>query len=378
MRRRDFLAGSGGSLLSAARPSRLLAFSATLAPPKRGLRFAIDSRCSADVHLASQQLVASVAMHPLLSVMAGRGRPALIEMSQLLARPDELAYNHVILIGRPDHPLLTVASQREARFSPGGVYVFGFGAFRGDCGYIESDRNPFLHAARISSTPYETELITITGTSDPGILLALEAFTQRSLINGVVAKQGWQRTENTLLDRDPLPPSFAFPTLAPTQLVGYTRIGITQAAEDEYRGVLADTGFAPQLIWRAKYYRPGAWDAEGAAAAFDAYSNGLHRRAYGSTLWLAKFADSSQAAAAAPKIAIAASLSQDQANLWTGAQPAYANGTYPGEHKSSGLLSLAQHGAWLMMTTLQGTALSELLSISTNDFAGSSSSAPSH
>ena len=360
MRRRDFLAGSGSSLLYATHPSRLLSFSTTLTSPERGLLFAIDSRCSADVHLSSQQLVASVAMHPLLSVMAGRGRPALVETLQLLARPDELAYNHVILIGRPDDPLLTAASQREARFTSGGVYIFGFGAFRGDCGYIESDRNPFLHAARISSAPYETELITITGTSDHGILLALGAFTQHSLINGIVAEQGWQRPEITLLDGDPLAPGFAPPALAPTHLLGYTRIGITQAAEDEYRGVLADTGFAPQLIWRAKYYRPGAWDGAGGAAAFDAYSNGLHRRAYGSTLWLAKFADLSQAAAATPRIAAAARLSQKQANLWAGELPAYANGTYPGEHKSFGPLSLVQHGAWLMMSTLQGTALSEL------------------
>ena len=285
--------------------------------------------------------------------MAGGERPVVLETSQLLARPDELAYNHIILIGRPDDPLLITASQREARFSSdGSMYVFGFGAFRGDCGYIESDRNPFLHAARISSAPYETELVTITGTSDHGIFLALKAFTEQSLVNGIVAEQGWQRTEITLLDRDPLPLSFTLPELAPLQLIDYTRIGIIQAAEDEYRGVLADTGVAPQLIWRAKYYRLGAWDGVGASAAFDAYSNGLHRRAYGSTLWLAKFTDSSHSAAAAPKIAAAAKLSQKLADLWMGTQPAYANGTYPGEHKSSGPLSLAQHGPWLMMSTL--------------------------
>jgi hypothetical protein len=238
--------------------------------------------------------------------------------------------------------LLTIASQREARFSAGDMYVFGFGAFRGHCGYIESDRNPFLHAARISSAPFETELIAITGSSDYGILLALGAFTQHSLVNGIVAEQGWQRTETTLLDRDPLSPNFIPPALAPTQLTGYTRIGITQASEDEYRGVLADTGVAPQLIWRVKYYRSGAWNDIGAEAAFDAYSNGLHRRAYGSTLWLAQFADSPQASAAVLKIAASAGLRQERDNLWAGVQPVYANGTYPGEQKSSGPLSLVQ------------------------------------
>lgn len=360
MRRRDFLAGTGGSLLYAMRPPRLLALSATSASPKRGLRFALDSRCNADVRIATQQLVASVAVHPLLSAMAGRERPDLVDLAQLVGHPDELAYNHIILIGRPDSPLLMTASQREAYFSSGNMYVFGFGAFRGDCGYIESDRNPFLHAARISSAPYETELITITGSSDRGILLAIDAFREHSLVNGVIAERGWQRIETTLLDRDPLPPSFVLPALVPSHLLDYVRIGMTQATEDEYRGVLADTGVAPQLIWRAKYYRPGAWDDAGASAAFDAYSNGLHRRAYGSTLWLAEFADSSQAAAVAPKIAAAAGLSQKQNSIWKGTQPAYANGTYPGERKSSGPLSLAQCGAWLMMSTLQGDALSKL------------------
>ena len=362
MHRRDFLAGSGGSLLFALHPSPLLALSPPSLATKRGLCIAFDPRCSAELRAAIQQLVASAATHPLLSIMAAEQRIVLQETTQLLSHPDQLAYNHVILIGHPDDSLLVAASQREARFYFNGIYVFGFGALQGNCGYIESDRNPFLHAARIESAPYETELITITGTNDRGILIALETFEQRHLINGVVAADSWRRTETTLLDRDPLPSGFPPPALAPARLADYTRIGITQAAEDEYRGVLADTGVLPQIIWRAKYYRPGAWDGKGAAAAFDAYSNGLHRRAYGSTLWLAQFTDASQASTAAPKIAAAASLSQKKIHLWTGAQPAYANGTYPGERSSSGSLSLTQQGRWLIMSTLEGPALSELAS----------------
>lgn len=352
MRRRDFLAGSGGSLLYALHPPRLLALSSISGPPKRGLRFALDPRCSTYARTAAQQIVASASTHPLLSVMAGEQRPVLLETSQLLSRPDELAYNHIILIGHHDDPLLVAASQREAHFSDDGIYVFGFGAFHGDCGYVESDRNPFLHAARIPSAPYETELITLTGTSDRGLLLALGSFAQHSLVNGVIAEQGWHRTETTLLDRDPLSHSFALPLLVPAQLAEYTRIAITQAAEDEYRGVLADTGVVPLLIWRAKYYRPGVWDGSGASAAFDAYSNGLHRRAYGNTLWLARFTSSSQASAAAPNVAAAAALTRQKTNLWTGSQPPYANGTYPGESKSSGPLMLTQSDDWLLMSTL--------------------------
>jgi len=362
MHRRDFLAGSGGSLLYALHPSPLLALSPSSAKEKRGLCIALDPHCSSEIHIAVQRLVESAPTHPLLSIMAAKRRIMLQETTQLLSHSDQLAYNHVILIGHPDDPLLIAASQREARVTTDGMYVFGFGAFQGNCGYIESDRNPFLHAARIASAPYETELITITGTSDRGILLALETFEQRHLINGVVAADGWRRTETTLLDRDPLPSGFPPPAFAPARLADYTRIGIIQAAEDEYRGVLADAGVLPQIIWRAKYYRQGAWDGKGAAAAFDAYSNGLHRRAYGSTLWLAQFADTSQASTAAPKIAAAASLSQKKIHLWTGAQPAYANGTYPGERSSSGSLSLTQQGMWIIMSTLEGPALSELAS----------------
>lgn len=356
MRRRDFLATSGGTLLFAMHSSGLRAL-VPGAPvvPTRGVRIAVDPRVGEKVKTAVNLLVEAAGSHPLLTAMGAGIKPPITDTAKLHALPNDLAYNHLIIIGKPDDPLIVAAWQREAMFDAKGVYVFGFGGFSGDIGYIESDRNPFLHAANIPTMPYETEAITITGTSDEGIALALHNFVERSLVNGLTANAGWKRSETTLLDRDPLAPKFEMPTLATDKIGEFTRIGSTQASEDEYRGVLEDTGVLPQQILRFKYYRVGAWDGKGAITAFDAYSNGLHRRAYGSTLWLAKFASVQEAAAAAPKIAGSAKLTKN-ADRWTGAQPMYANGTYPGERKSSGPLELWQDKEWLAMSTLDNSA----------------------
>jgi hypothetical protein len=354
MRRRDFLATSGGTLLFALHPPALNALSAPeVAPaPKRGLRIAVDPRSGPATLKAVQFLLEAIPSHPLLMLMAAGDKPKPVDTAKLLTQPLELAYNHLILIGRPDDPLIAAAWQHEALFSePGHMYAFGFGGFKGDIGYVESDRNPFLHAINIKSAPFETEVVTLTGTTDEGIALAVRSFLQRGLVNGLTAREGWTRTETTLLDRDPLSPTFTLPAAAADKIGDYTRIGVMQAAEDEYRGVLQDTGAEPQQIWRAKYYKVGAWDGKGAITAFDAYSNGLHRRAYGSTLWLAQFSNAEQAAAAAPKIAATAKLERE-GNRWTGLQPAYANGTYPGEKKSSGPLTLWQKADWVAMSTL--------------------------
>jgi hypothetical protein len=257
----------------------------------------------------------------------------------------------LILVGLPEDPMIQAAWQREAAVEPGGLFIFGYGHLRGDLGYVESDRNPFLHGSAIASAPFETEVVTVTGSTVAGVELAVRAFLDRGLINGVVAAAGWSRGNRTLLDRDPLPPDFHPPEWLPSTAGGFTRIGLTWATEDEYRGVLADTGTEPVEIWRAKYFRPGVWDGAGAISAMDNYAAGLHRRAYGNTIWLARFSSSTEAQAAAPKIATAAKLAA-QGTQWIGVQPPYANGTVPGEQPSSGSLKLWQRAEWLIMSTL--------------------------
>ncbi|MFC6644175.1 hypothetical protein ACFQBQ_00920 [Granulicella cerasi] len=355
MRRRDFIAAAGGGLLASVNPPSIGAFVNAVAGPARGLLFGVDARVSAKLATALASLQEAAPTHPLLRAMGATGKVPVSDTRKLLASPKDLAYNHLLLIGRPDDPLIVAAWQREAEFSAKGAYIYGFGGFSGDVGYVESDRSPFLHSLVVPSAPYETEVITITGTTDEGIALALRAFLDRGLVNGVVAANGWKRTETTLLDRDPLPPKFELPVeLAPETLEGYTRVAYVQASEDEYRGVLEDTSLEPLQMARFKYYRAGAWDGKGAAAAFDNYSFGLHRRAYGNTLWLARFASESDASAAAPKIAATAKLTRS-GERWTGVQPAYGFAP-PGQQSApAGPLQLWQQKEWVLMSTLDST-----------------------
>ncbi len=318
--------------------------------PVRGVSVVVDEAADSRIRKAARSIVEAAGSHPLLAAM--QSSPVLTSSAKLAAGPPAgRAYNYLILVGLPEDPMIKAAWQREAKVEPGGLFIFGYGHLRGDLGYIESDRNPFLHGSAIASAPFETETVTITGSAVAGVELAARAFLDRGLINGVVAADGWSRGNRTLLDRDPLPSDFHPPAWLPAATGGFTRIGLTWATEDEYRGVLADTGTEPLEIWRAKYFRPGVWDGAGAIKAMDNYAAGLHRRAYGNTIWLARFSTLAEAQAAAPKIATAAKLTA-QDNQWIGVQPPYANGTVPGEQPSSGSLKLAQRAEWLIMSTL--------------------------
>jgi len=316
---------------------------------ERSLKICVASNAPAEIRAAAQKILAAGEKHPLLRAMAGVKAPTnLTDTRALAAGPVEArAYDHLVILGLCDDPLIAGAWQREAQIEPGGIYVFGFGHFAGDIGYIESDRNPFLHSRTIASAPFETEVITITGSTPRGVALAADAFLKQGLVNGLVAAPGWKRSKPNLLARDPLPPDFAVPDCAAPELGDMQRIGITQAAEDEYRGVFADAGAAPLAIWRIKYYRNGVWDGAGSKEAMAVYSAGLHRRAYANTLWCARFASPAEALNAAPKIAAAARLRAAGA-IWKGPQPAYAWGT----DGSPGPLSLRQRGEWLLLSTL--------------------------
>jgi hypothetical protein len=350
MKRRDFLAAvtSTGILSAVGLPKLAMADG----PSSHGLYVAVDDNAPATIREAAHA-IADARDHPLLAVLRGRGQCTVVSSRHLLSGPlADRAYNHLVLVGLPDDPVIVTAWQREARQTPEGFYIFGFGTLKGDIGYIESDRNLFLHSSAIATAPFETEIVTITGTSAAGVELACEAFLSQHLVNGVVAGAGWSRPVPGLLDRDPLTPGFTLPAQAPPELNQYVRLGFTQASEDEYRGVLADTGMTPKLIWRSKYYVPGVWDHPGALAACDAYSFGLKRRADGNTRWIAEFNSVEDALASAPKIAAAARLERS-GNRWIGLQPYYANENTPGS-ENRGPLILWQEGPVVLMSTVPG------------------------
>lgn len=332
-----------------------LASDASPAVAARGLVICVAQGAPPEVRQAAEAILAAVSTHSLMRVMAGAHPPtALTASEELLRGPvDVRAFNHLVLIGLPDDPAIAAAWQREARVEPGGLYVFGFGHLRGDIGYVESDRNPFLHGCAIARAPYETEVVTITGASAIGVVTAVRAFLDAGLVNGVVAAPGWTRGATTLLDRDPLCGALTTPSWAPTTLGKLVRIGVTQPGEDEYRGVLSDAGVAPQKLWRVTYHQLGDWDGAGAANAIADYMAGLHRRASGRTLWEAQFASVEEAERAAPLIAKAAGLSP-VARGWSGEQPSNGPGGSPGS------IRLWRHGRELFMTTLPAPAVAEL------------------
>ncbi len=357
--RRRFLQMSSAATAVAVMPAAAFTLTQPLIQSRsiheRGLLLCIDPRLEAEGESFRQRIVAAAATSPLLIALSA-GTPLLRSKFAIPTQP-ELAFNHVILIALPNDPLLIQAWQREASFENGlkvarGLYAFGFGHVEGSIGYLESDRNPFLHAAAVAKAPYEAQWISLTGTDHVGVAIAVDAFLTRSLVNGLVGAAGWQRGAATLLDRDPLSPDFTVPGVIPSALGGLHRIAITQVAEDEYRGVLTDAGVTPRSIWHAKYHAPGQWDASGQASSFYNYAVGLHRRAYGNSAWVATFRSPSEAAAAAPRIAKSASLTASAAR-WIGHLPPYAWGHIDmGDDSSTGTLELYVEGASVVLTAL--------------------------
>lgn len=318
------------------------------APSQRGWMVYIDSRLGAEGDEYRRRIEAAGGSTPVVGALANQKAALDIKAPT----PEQLAYNHVVVVALPDDPLLAQVWQREAAIDLSGrtIYAFGFGHLQGSIGYIESDRNPFLHAAAVVKSPYECEWVSLTGTDRAGVKLAVDAFLKHGLVNGLVAAPGWKRGKPSLLDRDPLPPDFAPPPDLPATLGPLHLIALTQTSEDEYRGVLNDAGVMPRSIWQAKYYAPGQWDTAGQIASFHHYVTGLHRRAYGNTVWAAAFASSDQATSAASGIATAAKLKHVGGSNWTGDLPPYAWAIESmGDGPTTGSLDLRVQGGSVFM-----------------------------
>jgi hypothetical protein len=357
MDRRRFIQVSGASLGVAMR-SPLWALPDQ--PPEheraRNLLVYVDSRLGQAGKSFLERIQSERASNPLIAALAsGRDIQPLDPNLAGAQLSNQLAYNHVILIGAADDPLVQQAWQMEASISQGSLYVFGYGNLQGSLGYIESDRNPFLHASNVPKAPYECELITITGTNIAGISLAVDSFLGHGLVNGVVGSPGaWERGPETLLDRDPLPADFTIPAAIPAVLGSMKKIAVTHATEDEYRGVLADTGQEPVSMWRAKYHRAGQWDGAGAVSSFNNYAAGLHRRAYGNAVLLVTFESEALASSSAPLMAKAANLAHAN-STWKGGLKQYAWGLDSmGDSAQPGSLELMIDGRYVLLKSQLG------------------------
>jgi hypothetical protein len=319
----------------------------------RTLKICVAEDAAPEVKQSADRIRESISTSPLLSILGMNGAEIVDSGKLASSSPEARAYHHLILVGLPEDPLIHAAWQREAAVEDGGFYIFGFGHLKGTLGYIESDRNPYMHSSEIKASPYETEIITITGSTPAGVRLATDAFLRYGLINGVVAAPGWTRPSKTILDHDPLTLPLDLPTFPPRKTPNTTLIGVTQAGENVYRDVLADTGVSPSAIWMLKYYEPGVWDhgAPLEASAPAEYLNGLHRRAFGHMLWTARFASSDEATRSAAKIAEAGHF-EKQGGGWVGTQPSgYFIAEKPDPKAPPAALTLWTDGDWVVMST---------------------------
>lgn len=259
-----------------------------VAAEKPNILICTDPSLPPEVASAARELLKLENARPLAALAAcGAGEKAEAAESVSLL-PDSAfnraAFNHLVVIGRPDRdPLQAKVRGHQAKVDPADreFYRLGYGRMRGDIGYVECDWNPFLYSEKVKNNPFTTVVVKISGTSDAGVLAALNAFRE-GLLNGVVAVGTPERPETSLLDYlpSPVPPPVFPDRIGPLTLAGYT-----QPDGVEYRAWLEWGGAEPKQLWRIKYLADGVYNDVSPAA----WVNGLHRLAYGNAVTLAEF-----------------------------------------------------------------------------------------
>jgi hypothetical protein len=291
-------AGKPASKGDAARKQVLVCVSDSAAP---GIRHAAES------------LVSSADQVPVLRALRstqGAG-PVVLQSSQAVLNDYPLAaYNHLVVVGLKDNdPLIDKIWEHYASIDmkAKSFYAQGWGHLSGDLGYIEADRNPFLHTRRMKDAPFEIVVFKITGTSEAGLLAAVKAF-QSGTLNGIIPAGKLDRPQTTILDLDPLtdPAPIALPEQVMLSAPGAKAnapaaplAGWTQVPANEYRGYADLAGFEPRNIWRCKYLAPGAFDGAG----IEAWLAGFHRMAWANAVTIARFASDDEALKTAQAIA---------------------------------------------------------------------------
>jgi hypothetical protein len=285
----------------------LLTVSALAAP--RDVLVCTGSGLSPELKKAAAEFTAGAAQVPLFRALkaAGEYNTVRAQDSDELLDPkkyDLAAHNHLVVIGLPSKDALLkkvwghTVSVDEAKQS---LYSQGWGYLQGDIGWIECDRNPFLHSPKIRTAPEGTILVKISGTSEAGILAALAAFKE-GLLGGFVPVGKISRPQTTILDRDPDPtPSPA--KLPETVTIGgktATLAGWYDVPENEYRAIEeAAGGLVPQSIRRFKYLAPGILEEKSIVR----WLGSVHRMAFGNAVNLVRFASAKEAQQAAEKMA---------------------------------------------------------------------------
>jgi hypothetical protein len=266
-----------------------------------------SSQVSASLRKSIDEFTAQAGQVPLLKALVDQKEAVgIVAQESEALMPDKsygtAAHNHLVVIGlQSQDPLLVKVWGYEATINEKdkSVYSEGWGYMQGDIGWVESDRNPFLHSRRIASAPEDTVLVKITGTSEAGVLAALQAF-QGGMINGFVVAGPLTRPKTTLLDLDPLA------TPAPGTVPGQVKIGDgtaelvgwNQIPEQEYRAVLESGGVEPKKMWRYKDLASGILEQSGIVR----WLGGLNRMAYGNAIDVIECESADEATAAAEKM----------------------------------------------------------------------------
>ena len=305
-----------------------------------------------DSYPALKALIATQSAGPLIRTSSEQ----LLKDS--LKHYNHAALNHLVILGlKSQDPLLTKCWEHYATVDESArtLYAQGWGLFQGDLGYLESDRNPFLHSRNIKIAPFETVLIKLSGTSEAGVLAAVAA-ARGGLLNGIVPVGKWQRPEQTLLDLDPVvaAPALSLAKTLHTPEGSALLAGFSQAPANEYRAILNTTGTEPSGVWRYKYLVPKAFDD----VAIRGWMSGLHRMAFGNAVTVIAFANDKEAAAATLKIGAhwkKIALAPGQ-TAWQGQQPKDELMPEP-----LGTMTTWSHGRYVLLSSLPTAQLSELL-----------------
>ena len=300
------------SILTLSAAFALLLCQASAEEQSRGpLRIGFSPNAPEFVQRAAERIYKTAESNATLKALAAGGKAEYGKIG-LDEAPEKLAYSHLVTVGMPDDPLTKKAQRFLTKFTPAEgktpqeakwkIYSFGFGGFTGHVGCIESGANPFRHSENGGDAPFETELVTITGTSEEGINAAVDSFLADCLVNGIVAcKDAWKRDGETILDRDPLEPG-KLPATGFTPPEGWTLLGRTDCTMDVRLGVLEATRKEPVQAVLEKFTKPGELDGPLGKHALRVYLNGLDRHAYGNAALTLFFEDESAARMAARRL----------------------------------------------------------------------------
>ena len=202
-----------------------------------------------------------------------------------------------------------------------GYYVAGYGVFPSNeaVGYVECDRNPYwayatnlLMMRRHGPKPKLAyrQIVRLTGNSPAGVVLAVHAFLNEHLLNGVATANDALPGAMTLWTMDTA--HLALPGMAPgwipreTMRAGRRSLifaGWQLADSMMYAGLREVSGQAAQKIWRAKYLTERGWNyshhvvinPEFPMSRSPLFDASLARRAGGNEFFVAQFASTTQA-----------------------------------------------------------------------------------